>query len=277
MTENKTDFNNIDNNENDLNNEEKEEEIKVDQEEEKEDPSQKKSKESPLPIITNEGKDKEFPFKENDFEILSETNPNYDLSFKIIVIGNSGVGKSCLTIRATKQVFENNYLTTVGFEFFTFNVRIGDKIVKLQIWDTCGQEVYRALITNFYRNSSLAIIVYAINDLKSFEDIDMWLKELKTNSCPDIKVFLIGNKADLEGGRKVATKKGENYKNNYKLDEFMETSAKTGLNTQKLFVEAAKLLLRDYIRYKKEKERLAQIGGQKIKDRKQNVSHGGCC
>ena len=75
-----------------------------------------------------------------------------------------GVGKSCLSIQATKRTFENNYIATVGFEFFTFNIKIKGKVIKLQIWDTCGQEIYRSLVTNFYRNSSLAVIVYAINE-----------------------------------------------------------------------------------------------------------------
>ena len=97
-------------------------------------------------------------------EVLPEDCPKYDLSFKVIVIGNSGVGKSCLSIKATKNIFENNYLATVGFEFFAFNVKLNDKIIKLQIWDTCGQEIYRSLITNFYRNSSLAFIVYAVDE-----------------------------------------------------------------------------------------------------------------
>ena len=131
-------------------------------------------------------------------EILPEDYNKYDLSFKIIVIGNSGVGKSCLSIKATKNIFENNYLATVGFEFFSFNVKLDDKVVKLQIWDTCGQEIYRSLITNFYRNSSLAVIVYAIDDRQSYQDIEVWLKDLKTYSNPDIKVFLIGNKTDME-------------------------------------------------------------------------------
>ena len=97
-------------------------------------------------------------------EVLPEDYPKYDLSFKIIVIGNSGVGKSCLSVKATKNIFENNCLATVGFEFFSFNVRVDDSIIKLQIWDTCGQEIYRSLITNFYRNSSLAFIVYAVDE-----------------------------------------------------------------------------------------------------------------
>ena len=101
---------------------------------------------------------------EKDYEILREDFPNYDLSFKVIVIGNSGVGKSCLSMQATKHKFENNYLATVGFEFFAFNMKLDNKVIKLQIWDTCGQEIYRSLITSFYKNSSLAIIVYAIDE-----------------------------------------------------------------------------------------------------------------
>ena len=97
-------------------------------------------------------------------EILPEDYAKYDLSFKIILVGNSGVGKSCLSVKATKNIFENNYLATVGFEFFSFNVRVDDSVIKLQIWDTCGQEIYRSLITNFYRNSSLAFIVYAVDE-----------------------------------------------------------------------------------------------------------------
>ena len=73
------------------------------------------------------------------------------------------MGKSCLSIQATKHEFENKYIATIGFEFFSFNVKIDDKVIRLQIWDTCGQEVYKSLVASFYRNSSLAIVVYAIN------------------------------------------------------------------------------------------------------------------
>ena len=109
-------------------------------------------------------KEKEENDKEKDYILLREDFPNYDLSFKIIVIGNSGVGKSCLSMQATKKRFENNYLATVGFEFFAFNIKLDTRVIKLQIWDTCGQEIYRSLVTNFYKNSSLAIIVYAIDE-----------------------------------------------------------------------------------------------------------------
>jgi small GTP-binding protein len=101
--------------------------------------------------------------EELQYTILPDDYTQYDLSFKIIIIGDPSVGKSCLALKATKNLFESNYTTTLGFEFFTFNIKINDKIIKLQIWDTCGQEVYKSLVSNFYRNSSLAIMVYAIN------------------------------------------------------------------------------------------------------------------
>ena len=183
------------------------------------------------------------------YEILPDDYTQYDLSFKIIVIGDSGVGKSCLTNKATKNIFEEAYNATIGFEFFTFNIKINGKIIKLQIWDTCGQELYRSLVTNFYRNSSLAIIVYAVNDKNSFENIDMWLRELRTYSNPDAKVFLIGNKIDLTDEIVIKTEEGESYAKKNKLDKFIETSAKTGLNAQQIFIDAAKLMYDNYMLY----------------------------
>ena len=100
---------------------------------------------------------------ERDYEILNENHPNSDLSFKIIVIGSLGVGKSCLSIRATKKKFEAQQVT-ISIETFKFNMRYKEKVIKLQIWDTCGQDIYRSLITNYYQQSSLAVIVYAIDE-----------------------------------------------------------------------------------------------------------------
>ena len=191
--------------------------------------------------------DLEIDFK---YEILPDDFLQYDLSFKIIVIGDSGVGKSCLTNRATTNLFEDTYSATVGFEFLSFNVKINEKVVKLQIWDTCGQELYRSLITNFYRNSSLAIIVYAINSKDSFENIEMWLRELRTHSNPDAKVFLIGNKIDLENERKITREQGENFAKTNKLHLFLESSAKTGFNAKKVFIKAAKVLYDEHLKYK---------------------------
>ena len=188
------------------------------------------------------------------YEILSEDYTNFDLSYKLIVIGDSGVGKSCLTNNAVKNIFEDRYNATVGFEFYTFNVKICEKVIKLQIWDTCGQELYRSLITNFYRNSSLAIMVYAINAKETFENVEMWLRELRTHSNPDAKVFLIGNKVDLENEREVTKEQGEKFYKENKLNLFMEASAKNGINTQNIFLKAAEVLYDDHLKYLKEKK-----------------------
>ena len=218
-------------------------------------------------------------------ELLPEDYPQYDLSFKLIFIGDSGVGKSCLTTKAVKNTFEEFYQATVGFEFLTFNLKINDKIIKLQIWDTCGQEVYKSLISNFYRNSSLAVLLYSIDNRESFTHAENWLNELKSQAQPDIRIILVGNKSDLEDQRKVQKEEGEKYKEDQQLDLFIETSAKTGYNARNVLVEAAKLLYKDYLiaenglkknNNEKEDEKKIKIddGGLIKKDKKEK---GGCC
>ena len=191
------------------------------------------------------------------YEVLSEEFSEYDLSFKIIVVGDSGVGKSCLTMKGTKNHFEECYSPTVGFEFFTFNIRINDKNIKLQIWDTCGQEAYRSLITSFYRNASLAILVYSIDNVNSFNNIEAWLNEIKSQANPETKVFLIGNKIDLEDQRKITIEMAQTFSNEHSFNFFVETSAKTGFNAQNVFVEAAKELFLTHLEYK---DRASRIG-----------------
>ena len=179
--------------------------------------------------------------KNYKIEILDEYHKKYDLNFKIILIGNIGVGKSCLSLKATKGIFLEEYISTLGFEFYCFNVKVNEKIIKLQIWDTCGQEAYRSLIKNFYRNASLAIVVYSVEDLQSFNDIDIWLKQVKTYGTSSCKIFLIGNKIDTEN-RKVSTEMGIKCKNDFFFDCFMETSAKDGINIKELFINCATIL-----------------------------------
>jgi Ras-related protein Rab-1A len=192
-------------------------------------------------------------------EILDEYHKNYDLNFKIIVIGNIGVGKSCLSLKATKGIFLEEYISTIGFEFYCFNVKVDDKIIKLQIWDTCGQEAYRSLIKNFYRNASLAIIVYSVEDSQSFIDIDIWLKQVKTYGTSSCKIFLIGNKIDTND-RKVSTEQGIKCKNDFFFDCFMETSAKDGINTKELFVNCASIL------YEENRNLMGQISEDNMKN-----------
>ena len=213
-------------------------------------------------------------------ELLPEDYPQYDLSFKLIFIGDSSVGKSCLTAKAVKNNFEEYYQATVGFEFLTFNMKVNDKVIKLQIWDTCGQEIYKSLISNFYRNSSLAVLVYAIDNKESFNHVENWLNDLKSQANPDVRIFLVGNKADLEEDRKIKKEEGEKYKEDQHLDLFMETSAKTGHNARNVLVEAAKILYKDYLKFdennKKDDPNSTPGGGKKliVKDKKEKK---GCC
>ena len=223
---------------------------------------------------------------EEDFrvELLPEDYAQYDLSFKIIVIGDSGVGKSCLTTKAVKNNFEDYYQATVGFEFLTFNMKINEYVIKMQIWDTCGQEIYKSLISNFYRNSSLAVILYSIDNKESFEHAENWLNDLKNQANPDVRIFLVGNKSDLEEERKVSKEEGIKFKNDKGLDLFMETSAKTGYNARNVLIEAAKMLYADYLKYiEANPQETKQPGknkkGEELKSGKQNNDgkKKGCC
>ena len=182
-------------------------------------------------------------------EIIKMTEaeePKDMLTFKIIIIGNSGVGKTSITTSAVKNVFINDYKSTIGMEIFSLYLKVNDKPIKLQIWDTCGQEIYRSLIKNFYRNSSLAIIVYSIDKKNSFKDINLWIKEIRVNSSPDIKIVLIGNKSDLDKDRQVSYEEGKKYLDDEEVLKFFETSAKTGENIKKLFQEISIILYKEY-------------------------------
>ena len=203
-------------------------------------------------------------------KILSDDFPNCDLSFKVIIIGDQGVGKSCLSIKVSRNYFEDFYSPTVGFEFVSFNVRVEDKNIKLQIWDTCGQEVYRSLISSFYRSASLAIIVYSIDSEDSFNNLEKWLNDIKTQSNPDIKIFLIGNKADLEDKRKISKEIGEKFCNDHKLSFFIETSAKTGFNVQNVFIQVAKEL---YLQHEEIKNRVSRPGSMMTMQEESGISN----
>lgn len=183
-------------------------------------------------------------------QMISEELAQYDMSFKLIIIGDSSVGKSSITARASKNIFENYYSATVGFEFFTLLYKVNTQNVRLQIWDTCGQEEYRSLIQNFYRNASLAILVYSIDNKTSFDNLEVWLNEIKTKGNPDVRIFLVGNKNDLEEKREISTEEGKKFAEEQNFCEFIETSAKSGNNVQELFKKAAVILYKDHAAYK---------------------------
>ena len=196
---------------------------------------------------------RKYEIPEKDIKIeqiqnLKETN--FDYTFKILLIGDSNVGKSSLILKSVKNKFIEEFKSTIGFEFFYLRYKINNKNIQLQLWDTCGQERYHSLIKNIYKNSVLTIMVYSICDNNSFDNLEFWLKEIKIYSQPNIPVFLIGNKKDIENERIVKFKKGKQFFNDYNLQFFMETSAKIGFSSNELFKEVAMFLYLEYLNNK---------------------------
>ena len=182
-------------------------------------------------------------------ELLSDSQVSQGdnfINFKIIIIGDSGVGKSSLLKRAVQNRFDGSYQATIGFEFLLMHFKVNDLKIKLQIWDTCGQEMYRSLVQGFYRNTSLAIIVYDISSKKSYEGLDIWLKDLRQHTEENIPVFIIGNKMDLE--RQVSAEDAKIFALSNRSIFFTECSAKTGEKVKSIFFEVA---LHLYSTYKK--------------------------
>ena len=193
---------------------------------------------------------------EIEINILHENNLNCDMIFKIIIIGESGVGKSCLTLRITKNNFIEDYNPTIGFENSSLYFKINDKIIKLEIWDTCGQETYRSLIKSYYRNTSLVILVYSIDDEKSFNQLNSWLKDIRAYSEQNTKIFLVGNKIDIsDENRKISNEMGNKFYKDNNLSNFFETSAKTGHNIEIVFKQGVKILYEEnFMKNNKEKK-----------------------
>ena len=184
--------------------------------------------------------------KESEKENSKESQ-RFDLSFKVVLLGDISVGKSSLILNATKNIFDENYTPTLNFAYYFYFLIIEGKKIKLEIWDTCGQETFRSLINSFYRSSSFAIMVYSIDREDSFNNMNIWLNEIKTKSNPDIKIALIGNKCDLEDKRVIKKEDGEKFSNDNDLSFFIETSAKTGFNTKIYLMKLVKYCLKNII------------------------------
>ena len=179
------------------------------------------------------------------------------LSLKTILIGNSMVGKSALREKICKNTFPKGYSATIGFEFSNLIFRIVSDENKLgpvlrhQMWDTCGKEIYRSLITSFYNNASVVLLVYDVTNMKSFNDIDGWVNDAKTkNTDKTIHFVLIGNKIDLEDERAVSKEDGKKFAKEKGM-KFVEVSAQTGVGIEDLEDILAKII---YEKFKKGKE-----------------------
>jgi len=181
--------------------------------------------------------------------VSDKTMTNHDHLFKLIIIGDTGVGKSCLLARAMDNEFKEEHNVTIGVEFGSFVVEINNKIVKLQIWDTAGQESFKSITRIFYKGAHCVFLTYDITRKETFKNVVEWLKEVKQNSSPDVLLFLVGNQIDLEEERQVTTDEAVELQKTQKIHYFIETSAKSGENVENLFVTAAKIL------YKAEKNK----------------------
>ena len=167
---------------------------------------------------------------------MSVSGVNFNYLLKFIIIGDSGVGKSNILLRYTRDKFNEEFQSTIGVEFGVKNLQIEDKIYRVQIWDTAGQENFRSITRAYYKNSVCACVVYDITSKKSFENIQSWIEDCRKQCPKTILLVLIANKVDLENEREVSYEEGANFAKKYEMF-FFETSAKTGKNIDEVFIK----------------------------------------
>lgn len=189
--------------------------------------------------------------------------------FKLVLLGESAVGKSSLVLRFVKGQFHEYQESTIGAAFLTQTVCIDDTTVKFEIWDTAGQERYHSLAPMYYRGAQAAIVVYDVTSTDTFARAKTWVKELQRQANPNIVIALAGNKADLAGKRAVDFEEAQAYAEDNGL-LFMETSAKTAKNVNEIFLAIAKKL-------PKNESRAGGGGGFNVEQAAGDKKKGGCC
>lgn len=163
---------------------------------------------------------------------------NYDYLIKLLVIGDSGIGKTCLLLRFADDTFTTSHLPTIGVDFKIKTIEVDRKQVKLQIWDTAGQERYKTITQTYYKGAMGIIIAYDCTDEDSFNNVMMWLEQVRNHADEDVKKVLIANKCDRPD-RKVSTEQGQALAQQLGL-HFLETSSKSNINVQETFQYIAK-------------------------------------
>jgi len=161
-----------------------------------------------------------------------------DYLFKLLLIGDSGVGKSCLLLRFADDTYTESYISTIGVDFKIRTIELDGKTIKLQIWDTAGQERFRTITSSYYRGAHGIIVVYDVTDNESFNNVKQWLHEIDRYACENVNKLLVGNKSDLTSKRVVSTEQGKEFAESLGI-EFLETSAKTATNVEQAFLTMA--------------------------------------
>eukprot|EP01118_Nematostelium_gracile_P009173 TRINITY_DN306_c0_g5_i1.p1 TRINITY_DN306_c0_g5~~TRINITY_DN306_c0_g5_i1.p1 ORF type:complete len:238 (-),score=58.41 TRINITY_DN306_c0_g5_i1:55-669(-) len=160
---------------------------------------------------------------------------DYDYLFKLLLIGDSGVGKSCLLLRFADNTYTDSYISTIGVDFKIRTLDIDGKTVKLQIWDTAGQERFRTITSSYYRGAHGIIVVYDVTDKVSFNNVKQWLGEIDRYACQSVNKLLVGNKADLTEKKVVEYNESKEFADSLGIS-FLETSAKSAQNVEEAFL-----------------------------------------
>jgi len=181
---------------------------------------------------------KKLSYHTNKRAMYSNYKPSYDVLMKVLLIGDTCVGKSCLLLRFADDTFTASFVTTIGIDYRIKTIDVGGKTVKVQVWDTAGQERFRTITRAYYRGAMGILLVYDVSDSTTFHNIKTWTKSIQENASEECIKVLVGNKADREDrvvtyeqGKKLADENGMG---------FFETSAKTGQNVQEAFMAIAK-------------------------------------
>lgn len=169
---------------------------------------------------------------------MASRDSPFDLQIKLLMIGDSGVGKTCLLLRYANESFSPTFITTIGIDFKIKNIQLDNKRIKLQIWDTAGQERFRTITTSYFRGAQGILLVYDVTDILTFQNITNWMSQIQQHADVSVNKILIGNKCDDSENRVVAKEKGQQLADEYKM-HFFETSAKQGERVEEAFLAIA--------------------------------------
>ena len=216
--------------------------------------------------------------EENKTNLNNNSSINdYEYLFKILLIGNSNVGKSSLFLRFVDEIWKENFVPTIGVDFKIKSIKIDNKIIKLQIWDTAGQERFKSILSSYYKGANGILLLYDITNINSFKSLSNWLIDIEKNSSKNVKKILIGNKCDLNELRKIPMNKGKEFADTYNM-KFIETSAKNNVNINECFNILGKELINNLDSKSNKKDKIFHLNDdENIIDKDDRVYKSGKC